>query len=495
MLAVLRCSCTAADDVVFRAVRQNNGCTVGQLDCGGCCGSHRNAFERKSFGGVIPCRVLRSVFGAVQQCYCLRAAVRGGEVRRFVHKLRPLGSQRNIFCYRVGEVIRRIAAEPADKHIAVLSRVVRLCCRSTAPQDLLGVVRAVDLIGHGVAVNVIAAVAGELAVEDCAAGHAFIHGDRYGIIGVQLSPDGTAVGVECGTEHIHICLNIRISADEHGYSGKTLHKYGLLAITVIRNDRAVEGKPGAAGMIYRSTVEGKAVPDRAAVHVELTIAADTATAPAGSRTIPDRTTVHGEPAAVAYVHTAAISRIGDAATDSSAVIHLECAAVSHIHTTAVVVGRAADDAAAVHGEPAAGINVYTAAFAGLAAVDDAAEDGLVAVAGNFLPQALGIGVKLMHCSEVGVLQRQVAAGCDLEHTVAAGHFQHIAVEVKCDGAVNGEGSADGNVVSQLDDVHGIVRQGGGQFLFRSNLFGCLALGKYACRHNAEHHTKGEQDAE
>ena len=44
VIAFLRYRRIAADDVVFRAVRQNNGGAVGQLDRGGCCGSHRNAF-------------------------------------------------------------------------------------------------------------------------------------------------------------------------------------------------------------------------------------------------------------------------------------------------------------------------------------------------------------------------------------------------------------------------------------------------------------------
>ena len=55
IITVFRCSCTTADDMVFRAVRQNNGRAVGQLHRSRRRGSHGNAFERKSFGAVVPC--------------------------------------------------------------------------------------------------------------------------------------------------------------------------------------------------------------------------------------------------------------------------------------------------------------------------------------------------------------------------------------------------------------------------------------------------------
>ena len=81
--AGLRCGRIAAVDSVFRAVRQNNGCAVGQLYRGGCRSSKVNAFERKGLGGVIPNGIFRTCLGAVQQCYCRRTAVGGGKVCSF----------------------------------------------------------------------------------------------------------------------------------------------------------------------------------------------------------------------------------------------------------------------------------------------------------------------------------------------------------------------------------------------------------------------------
>ena len=46
---------TAADDSVFRAVRQNNGRAIRQLDCGRCRGGKVSTFQRKGLGAVIPC--------------------------------------------------------------------------------------------------------------------------------------------------------------------------------------------------------------------------------------------------------------------------------------------------------------------------------------------------------------------------------------------------------------------------------------------------------
>ena len=82
--------------------------------------------------------------------------------------------------------------------------------------------------------------------------YALIHGNRYRIIDVQVSPNDTAVCAECNGGHVNICLNIRISADDHRYFVTSLHKYGLmLTVAVIRNDRAVKSKTVAAIMIYR----------------------------------------------------------------------------------------------------------------------------------------------------------------------------------------------------------------------------------------------------
>ena len=65
-----------------------------------------------------------------------------------------------------------IAAKPADKSISVLCRLVGLYCRCAASQDLLGIIRTVDLIGYGYFGNSALVYISDTAVErttrDCA---------------------------------------------------------------------------------------------------------------------------------------------------------------------------------------------------------------------------------------------------------------------------------------------------------------------------------------
>ena len=164
---VLRRRRTAADDSVFRAVCQNNGCAVGQFDCGRCRGDKRNAVEREGLGAVVPRGVCRACFGSVQQVDCRRAAVRGGEVCRFVGNFYQLCRQCHIACDGTGEVIRHIAVVPDHENMTVLCGVIRLQRRCAAGQNLHGVILAIDPIGHGATADHTAL--GDTAIEHTAA--------------------------------------------------------------------------------------------------------------------------------------------------------------------------------------------------------------------------------------------------------------------------------------------------------------------------------------
>ena len=266
----------------------------------------------------------------------------------------------------------------------------------------------------------------------------------------------------------------------------------------------ITGEDYAAANIALTVFDGFAVFDCGILpHDKQAIVSDAATtgSTVGHAAV-DHAAVHDELAVFPYsaavcFHTAAAFR--DAADDGAA-IHGEyavCITALNHHTAACAVGLTAHDTAAVHGERAAGFNQHTAAvsrivhFCTCAAVDDAAADGLCAAGAPF-PQTIGVRGELICRCGVAVLQRKVTAVFNLDHAAAAGHFQHIADKVKGDGAGDVQGSADCNVIFQCDDVCAAVRQRFNKLLFRFNFLVSFAFGKYACRHKAYHHTKGEQ---
>ena len=257
---------------------------------------------------------------------------------------------------------------------------------------------------------------------------------------------------------VHIRLNIRISTNNHSASGITLRVYRLQRSTVIRNDRAVQDKRGAAVVIYRSALRGSTVSDCAAVHGELPRVVDTASFQ-GPRTIPDCTAVHEECAVFSDIHAAAASALGGAADDGGVAIHLKFAAAFHVHTAASPLGTAAHDVAAVHGELSAAFHIHTAAVFGIATVDDAAVDGH-RTAGAPLPQTVGVRSEFIRRCKITVLKCQVSAVCDLDNATAAGYFQHIPDEVQGNGVVNGQGGTDCNVAFQFDEIDGNIFQRG-----------------------------------
>ena len=266
----------------------------------------------------------------------------------------------------------------------------------------------------------------------------------------------------------------------------------------------ITGEDYAAANIALTVFDGFAVFDCGILpHDKQAIVSDAATtgSTVGHAAV-DHAAVHDELAVFPYsaavcFHTAAAFR--DAADDGAA-IHGEyavCITALNHHTAACAVGLTAHDTAAVHGERAAGLNQHTAAvsrivhFCTCAAVDDAAMDGFCA-AGSPLPQTVGVGGEIICRCGVAVLQRKVTAAFDVYNAAAAGYFKHIAVNIQRDSAVNGQGGADCNVIFQCDDVCAAVRQRINKLLFRFNFLVSFAFGKYACRHKAYHHTKGEQ---
>ena len=148
---------------------------------------------------------------------------------------------REVLPAREGDVLRHLRAEvplravslvPAVKGVArFASGVGGLGCATAAVQKLRGVVHAVELIRHGNAVDVVIVINGNLAVEDSALGHTFVHGERYVIINVYIALDNAAVGQDGTVHQVHIRLNVRSSAD--GHRAVTLRVYRLPLIAVI----------------------------------------------------------------------------------------------------------------------------------------------------------------------------------------------------------------------------------------------------------------------
>ena len=146
------------------------------------------------------------------------------------------------------------------------------------------------------------------------------------------------------------------------------------------------------------------------------------------------------------------------AADDFASGHVELAAFSDKHAAAfsmIPLSLAAHDIAALHGELAAALHIHAAAVAivvlvckARAAVDNASVDGLCSVGFIQHPQAVSVGGKLMLRIRPAVDDGQAAAVS--HHNIAAGHFQHIAVQV--DNEVKGHVHAAGvlDIVQQLE---------------------------------------------
>ena len=352
-------------------------------------------------------------------------------------------------------------------------------CRHAALQNLHSVILVIDPVGHGEACDRTAAT--DAAIEHAAGYRAEIidhravkraAGNR-----AAVSKHGVRVPVSGAAADHHIAADVERSVVKETAAMAVVCAGGCRT-AVLNLCRAGQG--GAA----------------------VTIIADTA-APSSPtfvlrchRAVGDAAAGHGE-YTTANAHTAAVSglvlRYRRAAGDAAAG-HVELTAENEYAAAPGAVARvrgcAADDIAAEHLERAA-VNIYTAAFFGFSAVDNAAMDGLCAACAPF-PQTIGVRGELICRCGVAVLQRKVTAVCNLDHAAAAGHFQHIADKVKGDGAVNGQGGADCNVIFQCDDVCAAVRQRINKLLFRFNFLVSFAFGKYACRHKAYHHTKGEQ---
>ena len=308
--------------------------------------------------------------------------------------------------------------------------------RFAGRHDLGGVVRTVDLVGHGEAGD--RAAATDTAVERAAGDAAtFVRIDIHGIR--ALSASGAA-------DDLHVAADVELSAVTNA-----------AAITFVACRMAVLD-------LRRAGQGGDAI----------TIIADTATpsSPIRSlrcrRAVGDAATAHVE-RAPANAHPAAMSHIPPLcyrrAADDIAAGHIELAAENE-HAAAPGVkarvrSRAADDAAAGHGERAAA-NVYTAALVGAAAGDDAAGDGVGACAAirQQRPRVGGIiFAEILEglCCRV-VLQRQAASALDLKDAAAAGHLQDVVVEVEGGVTRDGQGAGDGHVSIQL--VHATAQAAG-----------------------------------
>ena len=232
-------------------------------------------------------------------------------------------------------------------------------------------------------------------------------------------------------------------------------------------------------MVHRSANVGSTVLDRAAVHGEPTLVADTASALAAGHTIPDRTAVHGEYAFFSDVHTTAVVALGGAADNGGVAIHLKYAASVHFHTAAFRTGAAAaHDVAAVHGQPAAVAHFHAATAVYVVATgDSAAMDGFVLVAALVIPIPNTVNVAIV--DPEFMLLRWSAVGDD--HVTAILNFkyaapaalQYIAVEVEGDFADNGQSytTTQRNVRIQLDNVHGGISQSVFQFIQSGDLLG------------------------
>ena len=318
-----------------------------------------------------------------------------------------------------------------------------------------------------------AAVALHLFGERGGAGRSLASGDVP--LDLHLAVDGAAVCVQDALEiyaHIDLC----IAAD--GKRAPAAEDMLLFALGSFCGDRAAaDGRAAAeadAAAVAFFIADRDAVPDDAALHDEHAVVADTAALFAGYAAF-DGAAVHDEPAALlpsaVDLHTAAAAvacsiAACDTAVDTGTRIHLEAALIADMHTAAAAAGvgidnLAAHDAAALHDEGAV-LYVYTAAAVGAAAIDNAAVDSLCAARLIQHPQMVCIWLKFVFLRGVAVHHRQLSAffgffAADLEHAAAAGHPQHLAVQVEDKLARNDQRAVDVNVRRQLD-----ARLAGGQ---------------------------------
>ena len=224
---------------------------------------------------------------------------------------------------------------------------------SAGRHDLGGVVRTVDLVGHGEAGDFVFGVL-DAAVERAAGDAATIV--RIDIHGIRaLSASGAA-------DDLHVAADVELSA----VTNAAAITFVACRMAVLDLRRAGQGGDAISIIADTATPSNpirslrcrRAVGDAATAHVE-------------------RAHANAHPAAMSHILPLCYRRAaGDAAAG-----HGELAAFSDKHAAAPggVRSRAADDAAAGHGERAAA-NVYTAALVGAAAGDDAAGDEVVASA-------------------------------------------------------------------------------------------------------------------
>ena len=232
-------------------------------------------------------------------------------------------------------------------------------------------------------------------------------------------------------------------------------------------------EPNAAAAPFRAAdADRAAVLNAAAPHDEHTVVADTAASAAGHAAL-DGAAVHEERAvlllAVAvYLHGGAVTAVTavavylacGAAVDTGAVIHLEAAVFVDEHTAAAAAaalglnGPAAHDAAAPHDKGTV-LHSHTAAFFGAAAIDNAAGNGVLArrAVRQQRPQAV-CALSEAPCGFVfrvhRVHHRQLSAAVDHKHAAAAGHFQHMVVQIEDKLARNVQRAFDVDIIRQPD---------------------------------------------
>ena len=169
-----------------------------------------------------------------------------------------------------------------------------------------------------------------------------------------------------------------------------------------------------------------------------------------SRTPGDLAAGHGHGGDPVTIHTAAV--FARPAAHDAAALQREFAVPFDIHTAAASAGPAAHDAAALQREFAVPFDIHTAAVLRVAAGDNAAGDGLFAAVIQ-RPHAVAAHSERM-CPVVGagVLYRQVALAFHPEHAAAAGHLQHIAVQIKHGVCIlrNNQRAADADIRPQRD---------------------------------------------
>ena len=156
----------------------------------------------------------------------------------------------------------RIAVKPADKSISVLCRIVGLCWCSAASQDLLGIIRTVDLIGYGYSGNSAVVYINDTAVEratrDCAV---VIHYPVIERTAADCTPACNAA-VERATAY-------RAAVNMHSVRARSACR-AVADPNIAADVERSSGKDSAAVSNALSTQRcRRTVADSAAVHIEL----------------------------------------------------------------------------------------------------------------------------------------------------------------------------------------------------------------------------------